>query len=90
MYTHTHARMVFHNLPTLDLARGRLKYNCGNIGFIEPLFQLRSLRPKTEKYLNLAMATGVVKLAIGRIGMHNVHPKGSMSFALKLGQNWQE
>ena len=22
--------------------------------------------------------------------MCNVHPKGSMSFALKLGQNWQE
>ena len=22
--------------------------------------------------------------------MRNVHPKGSMSFALKLGQNWQK
>ena len=22
--------------------------------------------------------------------MYNVHPKGSISFALKLGQNWQE
>ena len=29
------------------------------------------------------------QLEIGRIGMRNVHPKGSMSFALKLGQNWQ-
>ena len=30
------------------------------------------------------------ELEIGHIGMRNVHPKGSMSFALKLGQNWQE
>ena len=30
------------------------------------------------------------KLEIGCIGMRNVHPKGSMSFALKFGQNWQE
>ena len=32
----------------------------------------------------------VGKLEIGHIGMHNVHTKGSMSFALKFGQNWQE
>ena len=31
-----------------------------------------------------------IQLEIGQIGMRNVHPKGSMSFALKLGQNWQE
>ena len=30
------------------------------------------------------------KLEIGHIGMRNVRPKGSMRFALKLGQNWQE
>ena len=29
------------------------------------------------------------ELEIGRIDMRNVHPKGSMSFILKLGQNWQ-
>ena len=33
---------------------------------------------------------GIQTLEIGRIGMCNVHPKGSMSFALKLAQNWQE
>ena len=30
------------------------------------------------------------ELEIGHIGMRNVHPKGSMSFVLKLGQNCQE
>ena len=61
VHTHTHARMAFHNLPTPALAHGRLKCNCGNIGFIAPLFQLRSIRPKTETHLTFAMATGVVK-----------------------------
>ena len=40
--------------------------------------------------LNITYTCGTYKLEIGRIGMCNVHLKGSMSFALKLGQNWQE
>ena len=37
-----------------------------------------------------AITKVTMQLEIGRIGMRNVHPKGSMSFALKFGQNWQE
>ena len=58
MHVHTHARKVFYNLPSQALAGGRLKYNCGNISLIAPLFQL-SLKPKSIK--SIAMATGVVK-----------------------------
>ena len=47
MYIHMHAWKMFNNLPTPALAGGRLKCNCGNIDLIAPLFQLRSLRPKS-------------------------------------------
>ena len=40
--------------------------------------------------LQKQIANLICKLEIGHIGMGNVHPKESMSFALKLGQTWQE
>ena len=44
-------------------------------------------QPKYESKVHVATRNIYinVKLEIGRIGMCNVHPKGSMSFAVNLG-----